>query len=192
MSVTRSPIVSIPLSFLRLWLASVVVATVVCADVSLLNATEPETVTYFLLRHAEKDRSNPSDDNPNLTPAGHERAGDLARLLKDIKIKHIHSTRFRRTQQTAAPIATQFNLPVMTYVAHSVADLQKLAHKMRSLQGPQIVVGHSDTTHKLVEILGGDPGAKIEDDEFDRLYVVTGRSDTKLDAIQLRYGAVSQ
>jgi hypothetical protein len=51
------------------------------------------------------------------------------------------------------------------------------------------VVGHSDTTPELVGLLGGDPGAPIDEPtEYDRLYVVTLGPDGTVTTVLLRYG----
>jgi len=56
------------------------------------------------------------------------------------------------------------------------------------MPGRHLVLGHSNTTPQLVEALGGEPGAPIEEMEYDRLYIVTlmdGRTSTVL----LRFGS---
>ena len=44
---------------------------------------------------------------------------------------------------------------------------------MKTLSGPVLVVGHSNTLPELVRLFGGAPGADIGDDEYDRLYQLT-------------------
>ena len=64
-------------------------------------AAEAESV-IFLARHAEKtDESH----DPQLSGTGRQRAAELAQLLRDAGIEHIHSTDFNRTKDTAAPLA---------------------------------------------------------------------------------------
>ena len=53
-----------------------------------------------------------------------------------------------------------------------------------------LVAGHSNTTPKLVELLGGNPGPPIDEKtEYDRLYVVVLGADGAVTTTLLRYGA---
>ena len=64
----------------------------------------------FLVRHAEKvDQSK----DPDLSPDGYRRAEELACVLADADIEHIHSSDFIRTRLTAAPVAEKFGLDVI-------------------------------------------------------------------------------
>jgi hypothetical protein len=82
------------------------------------------TTTIIFVRHAEKAAS-PADD-PGLSPAGQKRVAELTRQLVDADVvagvDAIYSTPFRRTQETAKPIADALDLPVNTYDADDVAD----------------------------------------------------------------------
>src|SRR4030095_12239590 len=57
-----------------------------------------------IVRHAEKATNGGSD--PDLSSTGLARADALARILKDSGITAIFTSEFKRTQETAAPIAT--------------------------------------------------------------------------------------
>src|SRR3990172_10886646 len=59
-------------------------------------------VTVFVVRHAEK---GPESPDPALTPAGQERARALARVLADASVLAVFVTEFKRTQETAEPLA---------------------------------------------------------------------------------------
>jgi broad specificity phosphatase PhoE len=145
------------------------------------TAQSPTTVVY-LVRQAEK-----LDDSadPPLTEAGVERARLLERMLADAGITRILSSDYRRTRDTAAPLAQRLELDVETYDPRALDDLARM---IRAEPGRYLVSGHSNTTPALVERLGGDPGEPIrEADEYDRLYVLSlgvGEATTVL----LRYG----
>ncbi|MGH9668373.1 MAG: histidine phosphatase family protein [Bryobacteraceae bacterium] len=62
----------------------------------------------ILVRHAERS-SAMSADAP-LSPAGEERARQLAHVLQDAKVRRIYITEVQRTQQTAQPIASRLHL----------------------------------------------------------------------------------
>jgi 2,3-bisphosphoglycerate-dependent phosphoglycerate mutase len=121
----------------------------------------------FLVRHAEAE-SDPGGDPP-LTSGGVQRAERLASVLRDAGIEVIHSSRYRRTETTAAPLAAALGLQPVWYDAR---DLPTLAARLRSSTGRHLVVGHSNTTGEVVELLGGDRGSAIQSTEYDRLYVV--------------------
>jgi phosphohistidine phosphatase SixA len=139
-------------------------------------------LTVILVRHAEKvDHSR----DPDLSPEGYLRAEALAHTLSDTEISGVHSSDYIRTRETAAPAAAQFNLQTELY---DTSDLHALADKLKSLGGRHLVVGHSNTTPELVEILGGEPGPPIEDEwEYDRLYVLSLTQDG-VRTLRLRYG----
>jgi phosphohistidine phosphatase SixA len=146
-------------------------------------ASEHEPLVVFLVRHGEK--ADVSKD-PELSPAGRERAAALATALRSAEIEHVHSSDFIRTRDTAAPIATEYGLEVELY---DPRDLTSLVDKLRRIGGRHLVVGHSNTTPQMVESLGGEPSSVIhEESEFDRLYIVTIGRDGEASSVMLRYG----
>ena len=69
--------------------------------------------------------------------------------------------------------------------------LLDLADTIKARGGRHLVVGHSNTTPAMVEILGGDSGSPIvEEYEYDRLYVVS-ITGNKVNTVLLRYGESS-
>lgn len=147
----------------------------------------PATV-IFLARHAEAIYPPPEDAprNPPLNAMGQARAEALARLLGDAGVDRVWSTDYARTQETAAPLATELGLEVAPY---DPADLPAFAGTLRGTPGRHVVLGHSNTTPQLVEALGGEPGAPIDEPtEYDRLYVVTIGADGQVTTTLLRYG----
>jgi len=127
--------------------------------------------TIYLTRHAEKSATG---TDPVLTAEGQVRATNIAAALKDAQVKHVYSTAYQRTRQTAQPLATYLDLPVTTYDGSQLATL---AQQLRALPDNALVVGHSDTTPDLIRQLGGDPGSAIAETEFDRLYQMTFAAD---------------
>lgn len=139
----------------------------------------------FLVRHAEKQ----SGDNPSLTDAGEQRAETLAVLLSNEGITHIHSTDYKRTLETAAPLAARTGIEVTLY---DPRDLAAFADELIATPGRHLVVGHSNTTPQLAEALGGEPGSEInEASEYDRLYVIT-LSGSGVSSEIRRYGVRDQ
>ena len=139
----------------------------------------------YLVRHAEKQLADPTDKDPGLTERGRQRAAQLARVLRDGGINSIYSTDYRRTRQTAAPLAQRLQLPIANY---DPANLPALAARLRASPGNALVVGHSNTTPQLVELLGGDSVSAIDEArEYDRLYILVLRDGVVTSLLQ-RYG----
>lgn len=147
-----------------------------------------EATVVFLARHAEAVYPPPEDSprNPPLNAMGQARADALARLLSDSGVTRIWSTDYARTQETAAPLASTLGLSVASY---DPTDLPAFAEQLRTTPGRHVVLGHSNTTPQLVEALGGEPGAPIDETvEYDRLYVVTLGTGGQVTTALLRYG----
>lgn len=143
----------------------------------------PKTDAVFLVRHAEKTTEK---TDPGLTEAGKSRAIALADRLEDEGITHIHSSDYIRTRDTAAPLAERLGLDVAIY---DPRDLPGMAAKLKTMPGRHLVVGHSNTTPQLTELLGGDGGTPIvEATEYDRLYVVTMEAGEPVKSYLTRFG----
>ena len=121
-----------------------------------------------IVRHAEKAVSSGND--PDLAPAGRERADALARMLKDSGVTTVFASEFKRTQETAAPTAKS------TGVAPTIVpakDIAALVSKLHQLKGNALVVAHSDTIPNIAKALGIDTPIQIPDDDYTELLVVT-------------------
>ena len=72
---------------------------------------------------------------------------------------------------------------------YDAKDLPKLVAKIREQGGRHLVVGHSSTTPKVAELLGGKPGTSIDEpSEYDRLYIVTVDKTGAVSTVLMRYG----
>ena len=128
-------------------------------------SAEPVVV---IVRHAEKAANDPKD--PDLSPAGRERAEVLARILKDASIAAIFTSEFKRTQETAAPTSAA------TGIAPTVVggkDTELLVSRLHQLTGNALVVGHGDTIPDIIKALGIDAAVTIPDNDYTELFVVT-------------------
>ncbi|MGB5420047.1 histidine phosphatase family protein, partial [Algibacter sp.] len=67
------------------------------------SETESQVNHFYFVRHAEKDRSNPDNDNPKLTDTGVSRAKLLNTILENVKFHAVYSTNYFRTIETAKP-----------------------------------------------------------------------------------------
>lgn len=139
-------------------------------------------IVVYLVRHAE--RAEDGTDDPPISAAGEQRSRLLADMLHDAALTHIHTTDYVRTRATAAPIADQAGLEPALYGAD---DLGAFAIRLRATPGRHLVIGHSNTTPELVAALGGDPGGPIEQDEYDRLYMLTV-TESAVTTVLIRFG----
>jgi probable phosphoglycerate mutase len=165
-------------------LLAAIIFTVAPATASGVYTATQEPLLVFLVRHAEKiDQSK----DPELSAAGLARANALANTLRSAEIQHVHSSDYIRTRRTASPTAAAFDLEVQLYNPWKMAEL---AAKLRRTGGRHLVVGHSDTTPEMVELLTGEsPPAIDEAAEYDRLYIVTISGDEAASSVLMRYGA---
>ena len=129
------------------------------------------TSVYYFIRHAEKDRSDSTNKNPSLTIQGLERANKWALFFKDKNIAAVYSTNYKRTQQTALPIAKEQNLEIISYTAKELISEKFIANN----KGKNIViVGHSNTTPEQVNsLLGEKKYEEIADSENNNVFIVT-------------------
>ena len=131
----------------------------------------------YVVRHAERADggagvapmgSAPAD--PHLSAAGVARAAKLAAMLADANIRAIYATEFKRTQETASPLATQLHVAVDTIKS---ADSAALIASMKAHHPHDVVlvVGHSNTLPAIIKALGG-PDVTIGDNEYDAIFVL--------------------
>lgn len=146
----------------------------------------------FLVRHAEKAATPAAPpapttmmaDDPPLSAAGQARAAKLAALLASAGVKYIFTTEFRRTRETAAPLARQLKLtPVMA----AAKDPTPLLEQVRRLKDNVLIVGHSNTVPDLLKRLGIKDEITIPDAEYDNLFIVVRPVTGDPTLIRLRY-----
>ena len=89
--------------------------------------------------------------DPDLSDAGRARAESLAAMLKDAGITAIFVTQFKRTQQTAAPLAKALGL---TPVKVNSQEPGSLGDKIKAVPGNVLVVGHSNSVPNTLKALG--------------------------------------
>jgi broad specificity phosphatase PhoE len=149
--------------------AVALLATIGLAMLGFANASaaSPAKGVIILVRHAERVQSASSTEDVPLTDAGRARAERLAALLANSDVKSIFVTRFRRTQETAKPLADLLHL-----TPSEESDTDQLVAKLRAHGGETVlVVGHSDTVPDVIKAFGGPP-VTIGDDQFGDLFVL--------------------
>lgn len=124
--------------------------------------------TIILVRHAEKVDAS---QDPELTDSGKQRAERLAKIVKKYKPGAIYSTDFKRTRDTAAPMAARRNLKIEIYDAKKPAEL--IDTIMKSKTKRFMIVGHSNTIPGLVNLLGKKELFKnLDDAEHGVIWIV--------------------
>jgi broad specificity phosphatase PhoE len=150
--------------------------------------------TIFVVRHAERADGGvagatamvaPATDPP-LSDAGKARAGRLAGILRSTDIKHIFTTEFMRTRQTAA--LAKGMLPASVEITPvSSRDMDALIARVTQAPGNVLVVGHSNTVPEILKRLGIKDTITIADTEYDNLFIVVRPAAGDPTLIRLRY-----
>lgn len=143
--------------------------------------------TVFVVRHAERADTGAGTaakmaTDPDLSEVGRTRAASLAGMLKDAGVGAIFVTEFKRTQQTAAPLASALGI---TPVVVPAQDTPGLVARLKQARANVLIVGHSNTVPDVVTALGVATPVSVEDTEFDNLFIVTLQPSPRV--IQLRY-----
>ena len=124
--------------------------------------------TIILVRHAEKVDAS---QDPELSPEGKLRAERLAKIMKKYKPGAVYSTDFKRTRDTAGPIATRRKLQVQTYDPKDPAALIDAIMKSRTKRF--LVVGHSNTIPGLANLIGRkEIFRNLDDPEYGVIWIV--------------------
>ncbi|SHJ04881.1 phosphoglycerate mutase family protein [Aquimarina spongiae] len=138
-----------------------------------------ETTTYYFIRHAEKELSDPNNRDPELTKEGKERAQNWAKVLADVKIDFVFSSDFIRTRHTAEPIIKAQNAPLLIY-DHKKLNEPEFQEKTKGKTS--VIVGHSNSTPTFVNtILGTKKYDKIDEKVYGKLFIVTLKNDEIVD-----------
>lgn len=137
-----------------------------------VHVLSAQTTNVWVVRHAEKDKSNPQDTNPNLSDEGRIRAGDLATYLKKVKFDAAFATPTKRTHQTLDSLVIQ---KVIDY-----KDIKSLVDSIKTnyVGKTVIVAGHSNTVLEIIEALGGKrPKEELTDDDYDYIFELSVKED---------------
>lgn len=136
-----------------------------------ISKKEDET-TFIFTRHAEKMKSDDSD--PSLNEEGQKRADKLLRLLGQYEtIDAVYSTDYKRTRETAQPVAVYFQIPVKIY---NPRELESFKNQLLAKHHSEVVliVGHSNTTPALINlVMGQDRVEQIDESDYSNMYVIT-------------------
>ena len=131
-----------------------------------------EQQNWYFIRHFEKQQGS----DPHLTETGALQAQALVTALTNTTLSQIYSTQYKRTLESAAPLAAERGLDITLY---DPAQLTLLAEQI-SQQNNVLVVGHSNTTAQIIRLMGGQL-ADLTEADYGQLFILTKEdSHTKL------------
>lgn len=148
-------------------------------------AQKEEITKIFLVRHAEKEKDGGKD--PKLTYVGQQRAAALVDILQKVDIAAVYSTNYKRTRNTAKPLASAKKLKIQLY---NPMDSRKFLdgvlekHKGKTI----LVVGHSNTIPLLINsLLGEEKYESLDENEYSNLFMVSIVYGRDADVVQLTF-----
>lgn len=150
---------------------SLLLSLMLAACSSTESIPQSEVTTFVLVRHAEK-----VDDSrdPDLSETGYERAERLSEVLGHIPFSAVYSTDFKRTRETARPVASKNGLDIIEY-DHREFDTM-IPRWIESHKGQNVlIVGHSNSTPTAANgILGREHfEKKFDESDFGNILIVT-------------------
>ena len=141
-----------------------------------------EVTTYYLIRHAEKDRTDATNKNPHLNNEGLKRAQNWASYFENIHLDDVYSTNYFRTIETGFPTANNKNLEIKFYDSKNMYDsIFQNKTKGKSV----LIVGHSNTTPFFANtILKENKYEAMNDRDNSSLYIVKLSGSNKKSRIE--------
>ena len=126
--------------------------------------------TFYLIRHAEKVRTDKSDKDPKLNEDGRLRAIKWQEYFSDKNISKIYSTNYKRTLETVKPIQESSDIIPIIY---SPSDIDYKNFIMSNKIEVVLIVGHSNTIPDFVNgLISENVYSQIDDLNNSNLYVV--------------------
>src|ERR1044072_8549627 len=130
------------------------------------TASSPAPAPIYVMRHLDTPQG---ERDPDLLPAGQRAAQALAGRFGRERLRAIYVSDYRRTRQTAAPLAARLRLVPIVY---DPRDTPGLVERVRAGPRPALIVGHSNTVPEIVEALGGTRPAPLVHADFGDIWRV--------------------
>ena len=127
-------------------------------------ASNPPAQVYWVMRHLHTPAG---ERDPDLTAEGQRQAALLPAAIGQERPAAIYVSSFKRTQQTAAPLAARLGL---TPIVYDPADTPGLVARALAGPTPFLIVGHSNTVPDIIERLGGTRPAPLVHEDFGDLW----------------------
>ncbi|MDT0607294.1 SixA phosphatase family protein [Croceitalea rosinachiae] len=131
---------------------------------------EPTISTFYLIRHAEKEKSDPNNIDPELMQEGLDRAIRWAEIFDQVPLDAIYSTNYQRTLMTAAPTSVKKDIDVQYYDPRDIdVEILKSDNEGKNV----LIVGHSNSTPALTnKILGLEKYDAMQEDDNGSLFII--------------------
>lgn len=157
-----------------LLLLSLVLLTACNQETKNKKMSSSDLTTYYFIRHAEKDTTNTGKD-PELTVAGQARARKWAEVFKDIEFDLIYSSDYKRTLNTAKPIAESQQKEIAIFNTKKINDREF----QKTTKGKKVlVVGHSNLNPEWVNyILEEEKYEDLSEAEYGSLFIAVIHPD---------------
>ena len=134
------------------------------------NLRVDDCVEVYLIRHAEKDRSDPLNKNPHLNEKGIERSLLWNGYFENKEVNSIYSTNYNRTIETVLPVSIAKGIKPIIYSASNI-NYESFLKKEKG--NTVLVVGHSNTIPGFVnKLIDEDYYSQINDTVNSNLYIV--------------------
>ena len=131
---------------------------------------ENDCSTFYLIRHAEKVRTNKSDRDPALNKKGIIRAQNWKEYFINKDISKIYSTNYKRTLETVKPIQEAIGLTAILYSPSSIDYKDFISSNKGEVV---LIVGHSNTIPNFAnELINDQVYDQIDDLNNSNLYIV--------------------
>lgn len=126
--------------------------------------------SVYLIRHAEKIRTNENERDPLLNKSGLLRAKKWSEIFQKIEINKILSTDTKRTISTVIPTSEEKKIKIELYRPEEIT-YESFLEKNKGKK--VLIVGHSNTIPETTNILIKNKFYDhIEDDNNSNLYFV--------------------
>ena len=132
----------------------------------LLAAATPAAAQTYVMRHLDTPEGQ---RDPDLLPKGQASASALVKWFRGKRLTAIYVSDFKRTRQTAGPLATARKLTPKLY---DPARTPALIATLRSERGPVLIVGHSNTVPDIVEQSGGTRPPALTHPDFGDIWTI--------------------
>ncbi len=143
-------------------------------------AETPRQPAFYVVRHLHTPEG---ERDPDLTAEGQRQAALLASWFRGRAPAAIYVSDYRRTRQTAAPLAARLGL---TPIAYDPADTPGLVARVRAGPLPALIVGHSNTVPDIVAQLGGTRPGPLVHADFGDIWVIGPAGETERLRIESR------
>jgi len=151
-----------------LFFAVLIATTIICCKEDAPIEKDTTITTFYFIRHAEKDRSDLENENP-----------ELAEIFDPIAVDEIYITDYERVAMTAAPVAIKKEIDVKYYTPEDISVTQFIKdHKGKNI----LIVGHSNSTPDFVnKMIGEDKYETMDEYNNSSLFIVRFIGDTPTD-----------